>query len=291
MNQETVVINHDGRTFAADDSHINYLGIRKALLSGDEDLAIELMDIPASIASAIGGTLITIENGQVKYDGTIIHNTCATAMLAMIDECRNLGVEPNLKPLANFLNRLMQNPSYRAVNELYGFIQASWLTILPDGRFLAYRKVKEEDGKLTDIYTGTFDNSVGQTVSVPRNTVDEDPNRTCSNGLHVCSEGYLSSYGTAPGDTCIIVAVDPADVVAVPTDYNNAKMRVCKFEVMGLRKGNPHSTVRELTQSVCRDYEPVHANPDDYDDDDYDNDYNDDTAEDDDLENDGYGWD
>jgi len=30
------------------------------------------------------------------------------------------------------------------------------------------------------------------------------------------------------------VKIDPADVVAIPTDYNNAKMRICKYEVLGV---------------------------------------------------------
>jgi hypothetical protein len=29
-----------------------------------------------------------------------------------------------------------------------------------------------------------------------------------------------------------MVKVNPADVVAVPTDYNGTKMRVCRFEVL-----------------------------------------------------------
>jgi hypothetical protein len=31
----------------------------------------------------------------------------------------------------------------------------------------------------------------------------------------------------------MIVAVDPKDVVAVPTDYDNAKMRVCRYTIVG----------------------------------------------------------
>jgi hypothetical protein len=30
------------------------------------------------------------------------------------------------------------------------------------------------------------------------------------------------------------VEVNPADVVAIPVDYNNAKMRVCKYKVLGV---------------------------------------------------------
>ncbi|UQJ95396.1 rIIB protein [Klebsiella phage CPRSB] len=82
-----------------------------------------------------------------------------------------------------------------------------------------------------DLATGKFDNSPGVTVSMPRNMVDEDKTRTCSTGLHVAAKSYLPHYGGGVGRV-IQVKVDPADVVAIPVDYNNAKMRVCRYKVM-----------------------------------------------------------
>ena len=31
----------------------------------------------------------------------------------------------------------------------------------------------------------------------------------------------------------MLVKVDPADVVSIPVDYNNTKMRCCRYEVIG----------------------------------------------------------
>jgi hypothetical protein len=135
--------------------------------------------------------------------------------------------------LIKFANKLALNPSYRAVNELYDFLEATDIRINEDGYVVCFKKVQSD---FTDVRTGTFDNGVGQTPSIPRNMVDENSSNTCSYGLHVCSYAYLNSYA---GAKIIRVLVDPADFVAIPEDYYGkdssgmvkAKARVCKYYV------------------------------------------------------------
>jgi hypothetical protein len=45
----------------------------------------------------------------------------------------------------------------------------------------------------------------------------------------------LPSFGSARREDgrIMFVAVDPKDVVAVPTDYDNARMRVCRYAIVG----------------------------------------------------------
>jgi hypothetical protein len=64
---------------------------------------------------------------------------------------------------------------------------------------------------------------------MPRSKVDDDPESTCSTGLHVCSFEYLRSFG---GQRTMLCQVDPADVVSVPIDYQNTKVRVCRLTVV-----------------------------------------------------------
>ena len=63
-----------------------------------------------------------------------------------------------------------------------------------------------------------------------RNKVNEDKDQTCSHGLHFCGRGYLGSY---PGSRTVILEINPADVVSIPSDYNNHKGRCCKYTVIG----------------------------------------------------------
>jgi hypothetical protein len=100
------------------------------------------------------------------------------------------------------------------------------MPLAQDGRFMAYKRIKDN---WTDCCTGSIDNSVGAKVSMPRQEVDDDPAKTCSSGLHACAKEYLRSF---IGDRLIAIAIDPKDVVCVPHDYNNTKMRVCAYEVV-----------------------------------------------------------
>lgn len=143
------------------------------------------------------------------------------------------------KFLLNFLEKLKENSSNRVYTKLFDFIEESnksgGFTITNEGNIIAYKKVRSD---FKDIYTGTFDNSPGKVVSIPRNEVDEDMYKTCSYGLHVCAFSYLEHFGSNnhESDKIVIVEVDPKNVVAIPSDYKNAKMRVCEYKVIGIYK-------------------------------------------------------
>ena len=62
-----------------------------------------------------------------------------------------------------------------------------------------------------------------------RNEVDDNPDNTCSSGLHVAAYNYAKSFSSGH---LVEVEINPEDVVAVPNDYDGEKMRVCKFKVV-----------------------------------------------------------
>ena len=214
----------------------------------DNDMALlkQLVNPSESIEKQFKQTLVNgrlvIEHGVVYVDSVPIHNTLAQRIVEMIDE----GFD--VTGMALFLVNLTSNPSYRAVNELYGFLEYSKLPITEDGCFVAYKRVRDD---YKDIYTGTIDNSIGQVVEMDRNQVNDDCTQTCSQGLHFCSREYLSSYGTSPGNRTVVVKINPADVVSIPIDYNNTKGRCCKYEVIGELE---HSKEDQLEDNLVFDY-------------------------------------
>ena len=143
----------------------------------------------------------------------------------------------SVTPLVLFLENLMQNPSNRSVTELYRFLERSNMPITPDGHFLAFKKVRDD---YKDVHSGTFDNSVGQVVSMERNQVDDDKDRTCSNGLHFCSEDYLANFS---GERIMILKINPRDVVSIPSDYGDTKGRCCLYEVIGELENTEKQTI------------------------------------------------
>jgi len=130
-----------------------------------------------------------------------------------------------------FIRKLSRNPSYKVVKSLYDFLSVNNVPLAENGNFRAYKKV---DFDYMDLHSHTIRNAIGDEPSMNRNEVEDDPNKTCSVGLHVCSKDYLEHYGSNDSEVnrVVIVEVDPIDVVSIPADYNNAKMRVCKYKVV-----------------------------------------------------------
>lgn len=170
---------------------------------------------------------VTIQDGTVLYQGRPVDDYAARRAL----EFAHQGLP--YQPLLRFIERVRQNPSYRAIQELYQFLETGNMPLTHSGRFVAYKKVRRRnDGHLVAIADSSFINDPGTVVEIPRNEVDEDPTNICSAGLHVCSYGYLPHFGSGSWDIVVSVEVDPADVVAVPHDYRNSKMRVCRYRVL-----------------------------------------------------------
>lgn len=218
-------------------SHPNNIRIRDvvreigaARKAGDEAKVQELWeqletlsDVPAFIQNASNGKVF-VRDGIVYYGEEAIHSTLSSRILWGLSE----GFD--MDPYIAFLENLMQNPSKRAVDELYGFLEACNMGITEDGHLIAYKRVRND---YTDCHSGKFDNSVGKVLEMARNKVDEDKDRTCSYGFHFCSQSYLPYFGSSHGNRVVIVKVNPRDVVSIPADYANAKARCCRYEVIG----------------------------------------------------------
>ena len=217
-------------------SHVNYFKIREAIKLDKWNDVKKLIDVSQTITDYSNGKFL-VKGGIVTYNGVELCNSLAERILKMLDE----GFDVN--PMIEFVKRLFNNPSNRAVNELYEFLERSKLPLTPDGCFLAYKRVKQN---YMDCHTGKISNHVGAVVEMPRHLVDDDPERTCSHGLHFCSLEYLAHFG---GDRTVVVKVDPADVVCIPKDYNHSKVRCCRYTVIGEIDGEEDQAFTKSVQT------------------------------------------
>lgn len=217
----TVVIGSKPHTISK--SHITYQKVLDAIKAGDWDLVKNIIE-PIKVVLNFGKGNVSVQGEQLFWKGKPMHNALTNRMIAMLQD--GFPVEP----LVAFMENLMTNPSKRAVDELYGFLEKNSLPITPDGCFLAYKKVRSD---YMDIHSGTMDNSVGMVVEMERNEVDDNKDQTCSAGLHFCSQEYLPHFGNTYDSRVVIVSINPRDVVSIPSDYNNAKGRTCRYEVIG----------------------------------------------------------
>jgi hypothetical protein len=240
-NNIVVVIGSKSHTISK--THITYQKVLDAIKAADWDAVKELIE-PRKVVLNYGAGNISIQGETLFWKGVEMHSSLAQRMIQMLQE----GFP--IEPLVLFMENLMQNPSRRAVTELYGFLEKNSLPITPDGHFLAYKKVRAD---YLDIHSGTMDNSVGKILEMERNAVDDDKDRTCSTGLHFCSLGYLPHFGGSDSRT-MIVKINPRDVVSIPSDYNDAKGRTCRYEVIAELGVDPELAFDQPVQETANTY-------------------------------------
>lgn len=174
--------------------HPRFEEIKELALLDQIDHALELMDMKAEIINAVDGTDLSIEGSEVTYKGFVLPEVLGKRIIELN------AAEGNIQPLANFCEKLFNNPRREVVEELYDFLEASSLPLTEDGCFVAYKGV---DLNFKDIYTGTMDNSVGATPTMERWEVDTDRDRTCSHGLHFAAYEYARNWAGGRGhDGC-----------------------------------------------------------------------------------------
>ncbi len=217
---DNVVVVIDNKPHTINKTHITYQKVVDAIKASDWDAVKDAIE-PKKIVLNYGKGNVSIQGETLFWKGRELHTGLAVKMIDMLRE----GFP--IEPMVHFMENLYQNPSKRAVDELYGFLEKGKLPITPDGHFLAYKKVR---ANYFDVHSGTMDNSVGQIVEMERFDVDDNKDRTCSTGLHFCSKDYLNHFG---GERIVIVKINPRDVVSIPSDYNETKGRACRYEVVG----------------------------------------------------------
>ena len=166
---------------------------------------------------------IEVKDGNLYVFGDPVHSTLANRVLSFLEH----GLD--CVHLFKFILKLNLNPSKRAVDELYTFLEHRALPITDNGNFLAYKAVRAD---YTDKHTGKFLNTVDAVLEMPRNKVDDDKNVGCSYGFHAGTVEYAKDFMDRAGHL-MIVEINPADVVSIPTDCQFQKLRTCKYKVVG----------------------------------------------------------
>ena len=241
----------DGEMYVASQDHGNWDAILAGVLAGDASV-VELFDIAATVAKRFERltTRASVSNGVLYFDGDEMHTALAGEVVRFLNE----GVD-DWKPLVAFLEKVQTNPQEHSREQLFTWLERHEFTLTDDGDIVGYKGVHKVvvDGEVTGYRSGNSGHAivngvsingvipqkVGDIVEMPRSEVTFDPKQGCSAGLHVANYNYAKGYGSA----MITVAVNPRDVVSVPTDSNFDKVRVCRYVVTGV-------TGAELTTAV-----------------------------------------
>ena len=277
----TVFVNGKPYTFNKDFAH--YENVKKAIAEKNGDEIVRLGSLSKTIEQYAGGN-IKIEHGVVLYKNKQLHNSLTRRIL------KHMAEGFPFVSMLKFLENLMQNPSQHAVNELYNFLVHRNLPITENGCFLAYKAARPD---YMDWHTHTVRNKVGDSPEMDRNEVDDDWRLQCSSGYHVGAIEYVSDFHRGEGHV-MIVEVNPADVVSVPTEERFTKCRTCFYTVVGemdgellaqvyrttptsfapsdLNKATVAPSPMSNTMSSVDDGYPAYPNDEDDEDDDFDDD-------------------
>lgn len=228
MTNESVTVVIDGQTHSVRRGEDSFDAVRKAVVNEDWE-AIPKLVVPGVAVEAWlkavtdAGFTYNRKDHCLYYESERLPEKLSRRAMAIYESGQDATY------LLRFWERLQRNPSYRSVNQLYGFLENEGIPIDRNGFILAYKSVRRN---YKDHHSNKFDNTPGVIQRMPRNKISDDPNVACHEGFHVGALKYAQSFG-GEGRRIVVCRVDPEHVVCVPYDHNQRKVRVCEYEVVG----------------------------------------------------------
>lgn len=267
----TVVV--DGVPYSAANTHPNFKEIIRLAAEGDTSVK-DLFDVSIKVARKFENLSerVSVHSGRVYIDNEEVDGALERQIVQFLEA----GVE-DFKPLVNFYDKLLQNPNEDSRRQLYSWLNAHNFTITPEGDLLGYKGVKKnDDGSYESVnrgraivngeeVNGAIPNNIGYVVTMPRGDVQFNPSVGCSTGLHVGTWNYANSWAQG---AVLEVAVNPRDVVSVPTDCGAQKLRTCRYVVTGVTEqdfGTPLKSASNWGNDAYSDYDEEETYEDSYD--------------------------
>lgn len=247
--QNVAAFTSDGKDLAADNKHGNFEGILAALETGnlsDEEI-VRLFDVALALTDKFEALSerVSVNGGKVFLDGDEVTDSISDLIIRFLSDGKDFD------PLVRFLENVATNPDPHSKENLFRWLEGHRWSITTDGHFVAYKGVlkdgylsKQEGTAQVDgrVITGRIPNVPGTRITMPRSEVQHDPSNGCSTGLHAANWNFARDWA----QVVVQVKINPRDVVSVPTESGDHKLRVCAYEVVG-----------EVTQEDLRDLIPL----------------------------------
>lgn len=234
--KKNLTILHEGELVTVSGEHAKFNEIYLRVQDESDQLADlkSLLDPAQAISDRFEkiGEQVAVKNGHVLFEGREVHDVITDHIVRFYEEGND-----NFKPLVKFLEKLQSNPNEHSKEHLYRWLKAQQLAIAENGDFIAYKGVRAD---LTSVHQGdgivngvqltntNLPNEPGSEVEMPRDEVTFDPADGCSFGLHAGSWRYANGFGRR----VLEVHINPRDVVSVPVDSGDQKLRTCRYRVV-----------------------------------------------------------
>lgn len=231
---------------SADSNHPYWNDIVSGLENNDPSV-YHLFDIRTGLKKKLSrlSDRVDFDGELVFFDGSPVNDALANQIARFLEQ----GVS-DWEPLVKFWEKVATNPSDHSRENLYRWLSTHDFSVTVEGDIVGYKGVRvvtvgSGDNEYQSIHAGPayvdgvsvnghVPNKPGAVVSMPRTDVTENPAIGCHTGLHVGTHEYAEGFAQG---AVLEVHVNPRDVVSVPTDCNDAKMRVSKYTVAGKVSG------------------------------------------------------
>lgn len=247
VTENSIILHYQRETITiqASTDRLTFEELKEIILSGDEQQLLDkFLDVKTRIEKYTDKTFYVSESKELflKGESEPLPKNIAEKLI----ELERTGGD--YMALIRFWKKLKKNPSQDSIDQLFGFITHNNIPITELGDIVVEKGVYQKGGgmvgELVDQRTGLVDNSIGMEVSMDRENVDDNRHATCSHGLHVGAPDYVREHWGS--GVIVVCTVNPMDVVSVPTDYGNSKMRVCRYQVVGYSDKSSYKPLYKL---------------------------------------------
>ena len=245
---ETIVLIGDEGVRIVSNSHANFNRIKEAILNDELDNVFALADAAEVVSETLTrlSDRVILKGDSVYFDGDRMDSILTQHIVDMIR-----GEDDNWVGYVAFLENVSTNPSADSRESLFAFLRKHDLVITEDGCFIGYKGISldgksvssgDEDVTVTlpdgtvEVHRGRIPNPVGAVIEMPRSLVDTDRDVACSVGLHIGNYAYASTFGKR----FLTVKVNPRDVVSVPVDSNDQKIRAHRYTILEDNESKTH---------------------------------------------------
>lgn len=263
------ILLNSGEVRAITDEHPGYADVLAAVEANASDEKIVGLLDPANLIYAKVSRLTerySLAGGTLLFDGDPVEGPLADFIVQIAQTSNN---KDSFQAYVNFAEKVAQNPSQESREHLFAFITTHGLTITKDGDVVLYKGVRDDGTSVHagpgivngEHMNGHLPNEVGSVLEFPRSKVNAERHVACATGLHAGTHAYASSFASR----LLTVLVNPRDVVSVPSDHSNAKVRVCRYTVLELNERSAAYSEAVLGAEDDEDNDWIDDDGEDYD--------------------------
>lgn len=213
----------------------------ETLFDAAEDITCDIQKKLSHVTTHLttDGDHVYIDNDTFEHAGI---DTVLEDHLVRLMTSGDANDERAFRSFAAFTENLYSNNDPEIRGGIGRWLKAqNMLTFTEDGALVGYKGCSvDENGVAVSVHSGPgivdgermnghLPNKVGSVIEMPRSDVEHNARVGCASGLHVGTYNYAYDWSNG---ALLKVKVYPQDIVSVPFECSDQKIRCCRYEVL-----------------------------------------------------------